>query len=140
MNYVNYERAIMEGLAAMLVGWPADLKFANPSEIGTVSEIRKLRDRLKSGQCHWVKMSQSQLREHAAKLEALREAGQTIGKPRKKRSDAGTSRKRKQPSENQENEEPEAGPSRKRMRNAKEKKKSAAVIEDSDDDDSGNES
>lgn len=145
MNYVNYQKAIMQDLGVMLRGWPDDVKFANPSEIGTVGEIRRLRGHLKSGQCHWVKMTPSQIKEHAAKLESLREAGQAVGKPRKKRSDAGTSRKRKQPTENQENEEPEPGPSRKRRRApAKGKQKSVAIIEtttddDSDDDDSDDE-
>lgn len=137
MNYVNYDTAIMLAHGVMLVGWPGGVKFANPSEIGTVSEIRKLRDHLKSGQCHWVKMTQSQLKDHTAKLEGLREAGQTVGKPRKKRSDAGTKRKRS--SDNQENEGPEAGPSRKRVRKSKGKQKSMAIIESSEDDDDDDE-
>jgi len=141
MNYFNYETAIVEALGQRLVGWPKTVKFANPSEIGTVNEIRMLRDYLKSGQCHWVKLTRSQVDEHIADLQSRREAGETVGKPRKKRSDAGTSRKRKPRSENQENEEPEAGPSRKRTKKSRGKQKSAAVIESSDDSsDSGDES
>lgn len=133
MNYFNYETAIVEVLGQRLVGWPKTVKFANPSEIGTVNEIRMLRDHLKSGQCHWVKLTRSQLDEHIADLRSRREAGETVGKPRKKRSDAGTSRKHKRPSENQENEAPESGPSRKRTKKSQGKHKSTAIIESSDD-------
>jgi hypothetical protein len=132
MNYANYDTAMMQELGVRLTGWPNDLKFANPSEIGTVGEVRKLRDALKSGQCHWQKLTRLQIADHVADLQRRREAGQTVGKPRKKRSDAGTSRKRKRPSENQENEELEAGPSRKRERMSKGKKKSVAIIETSE--------
>lgn len=130
MNYANYDTAMMQELGVRLTGWPIDLKFANPSEIGTVGEVRKLRDALKSGQCHWQKLTRLQIADHVADLQRRREAGQTVGKPRKKRSDAGTSRKRKRPSENQENEEPEAGLSRKRIN--KGKTKSVAIIETSE--------
>lgn len=138
MNYANYETVIVEALGARLLGWPSNVRFANPSDIGTVGEIRTLRDHLKSGHCHWKKLTRAELDEHAADLQSRREAGQTVGKPRKKRSDAGT--KRKRPSGNQENEGPEAGPSRKRTRKSKGKQKSAAIIESSDDESSGNES
>jgi hypothetical protein len=135
MNYFNYDIKIVSELGRKLVGWPAKVKFANPSEIGTVSEIRTLRDALRSGECHWVKLTKSQIEGHKADLESRREAGQTVGKPRKKRSDAGT--KRKRPSENQENEEPEAGPPTNRTKKSKGKQKSVAFIESSDDSDSG---
>ena len=134
MNYVNYDTAIVGDLRRRLLGWPKDVKFANPSEIGTVGDIRKLRDCLKSGQCHWVKLTQSQVDEHMADMQNRRDAGEIIGKQRKKRSDAGTTRKRKQRSENLENEEPEAGPSTKRARKDKGKQKSVAMIETSDED------
>jgi len=105
--------------------------FAN----GTVLEIRTLRDDLRSGACHWVKLTKSQLTAHVADLEERREQGETIGKQRKKHSDAGTSRKRKRPSDNQENERPS-----KRAKNSSHKKtntrraqKSAAIIETPED-------
>jgi hypothetical protein len=106
MNYTNYETAIVQQYSVRLVGWPKSIKFVNPSQIGTVLEICTLRDDLRSGVCHWVKLTKSQLAAHIANLEERREQGETIGKQRKKRSDAGTSRKRRQPSDNQENERP----------------------------------
>ena len=130
MNYANYETAIVQQYSVRLVGWPKSIKFVNPSQIGTVLEIRTLRDNLRSGACHWVKLTKSQLTAHVADLEERRKQGETIGKQRKKRSDAGTSRKRKRPSDNQENERPS-----KRAKNSSHKKtntrraqKSAAII------------
>jgi hypothetical protein len=137
MNYTNYETAIVQQYSVRLVGWPKSIKFVNPSQIGTVLEIRTLRDDLRSGVCHWVKLTKSQLAAHIADLEERREQGETIGKQRKKRSDAGTSRKRRRPSDNQENERPS-----KRAKNLSRKKantrraqKSAAIVETSDDED-----
>ncbi|KAG2117686.1 hypothetical protein BD769DRAFT_1362639 [Suillus cothurnatus] len=46
MNYNNYNTAIIETYAVKLVGWPQGVKFISPSNIGTVSEIRKLHDAL----------------------------------------------------------------------------------------------
>jgi hypothetical protein len=137
MNYANYETSIVQQYSVRLVGWPKTVKFVNPSQIGTVLEIRTLRDDLNSGACHWVKLSKSQLAAHIADIEARRDRGETIGKKRKKRSDAGTSHKRKRPSADQENERPS-----RRSKNSSKKKadsqrvrKSVAIIDSSDDED-----
>ena len=66
MNYAKYETAIMQQYS---IGWPKSIKFVNPSQIGTVLEIRTLRDDLRSGACHWVKLTKSQLAAHVANLE-----------------------------------------------------------------------
>jgi hypothetical protein len=141
MNYMNYETSVVQTYSVCLVGWPKTVKFVNPSQIGTVLEIRTLRDDLNSRACHWVKLTKPQLAARIADIEARCEQGETIGKKRKKRSDAGTSHKRKQPSADQENE----GPS-KRSKNLARKKagtyrvrKSVAVIDSSDNMDEGDE-
>ena len=104
MNYANYETAIVQQYSMCLVSWPKSVKFVNPSQIGTVLEIRTLWDDLRSGACHWVKLTKSQLAAHIANHEEWCEQGETIGKQRKKRSDVSTSHKHKWPSDNQENE------------------------------------
>jgi len=141
MNYVNYETSIVQTYSVCLVGWPKAVKFVNPSQIGTVLEIRTLRDDLNSGACHWVKLTKSQLAARIADIETRRDQGETIGKKRKKRSDAGTSHKRKRPSANQENERPS-----RRSKNSSRKKagtqrvrKSMAVIDSSDNEDEDDE-
>ena len=57
MCYVKYERNIVTKYKVELAGWPVGLKFANPSEIGTVDEIQKLRNALRAGDCKWTAQS-----------------------------------------------------------------------------------
>ncbi|KAI6018895.1 hypothetical protein BKA83DRAFT_4057608 [Pisolithus microcarpus] len=106
MNYHNYETAIVETYGVRLVGWPEGVKFANPSVIGTVAEARKLRDALRSGSCFWKKLSKNELELFVTELNTRRAAGETVRKPRKKRSDAGVARKRKAPAGGKENVQP----------------------------------
>jgi len=39
MSYVKYECNILNKYKVEIIGWPASIKFANPSKIGTVDEI-----------------------------------------------------------------------------------------------------
>ena len=138
MNYHNYETAVVETYGVRLVGWPEGVKFANPSTIGTVPEARKLQDALRGGSCFWKKMSKSELELFIADLDARRTAGETVCKPRKKRSDAGVPRKRKASTGDKESDQP-----RKRVRIGGSTKrilpKSIAFIPTSDEDDSADE-
>ena len=138
MNYHNYETAVVKMYGVRLVGWPDGMKFANPSTISTVPEARKLRDALRGGSCFWKKMSKSELEMFITDLDARRAAGETVRKPRKKRSDAGVPRKRKVPTGDRESGQP-----RKRMRTGLSTKrtlpKSIAFIPTSDEDDSADE-
>jgi hypothetical protein len=63
MNYATYEKSIVERYQVKLVGWTYD-KFVNPSHIGTMTDICKLCDALKCGECHWVCLSQHELQDH----------------------------------------------------------------------------
>lgn len=83
MNYLNYETLIVSEHKVKLFGWPKDVTFANPSTIETVGDLCRLQDDLKSGQCHWVKLTPSQLAEHNAKLDAVCAEGGTVGTARK---------------------------------------------------------
>ncbi|KAH7905913.1 hypothetical protein BJ138DRAFT_1017035 [Hygrophoropsis aurantiaca] len=97
MNYDNYETAIMNTLHVKLIGWPADVPFRTPWKIHTVSEMRRLRDALKFGECYWVAMSAREAAEHSKSLTTRRQAGETIGKPRAPRSDRGKKRGKRAP-------------------------------------------
>jgi hypothetical protein len=121
MNYVNYEKAIMLLHGVKIVGWPLEA-FVSPSDVTNVIDIRKLRDAWKSGACKWVRLTAAELNIHAASLEEREKNGEAVGKPRKKRSDAGVTRgKRKR--DDKEN----AGPSAKRSKGSQRgsKKKTA---------------
>lgn len=130
MNYLNYDTAIVQDRRAKIVGWPKHVLFANPSAIGTVGDLRTLRDDLKSGKCHWIKLTPSQLAQHTSKLDALREQGQTVGAPRKSRSDKG--KKRKNAPSGNENQPPRK--KSKAKGTSRKSQKSKAIIEESEGD------
>jgi hypothetical protein len=94
MNYVNYDVAIVERYKIILKGWPPTVRFCNPSEIGTVDDIRTLRNALKNGECIWVAMSNREHKEHGEMLKQRQEAGDVVVKKRKIRSDKGKKRAR----------------------------------------------
>lgn len=138
MNYVNYDDAIVNARHVMLKGWPKGVKFANPSDIAVIKDLRTLRDDLKSGKCFWYKATAREVEKHMDEVQRRRDLGETIGKPRKKRGP--NKRKKATPedgaSENEENEPPakENEPPRKRTKKARARKAkttSAPVIVDS---------
>ncbi|KAG0694015.1 hypothetical protein DFH29DRAFT_815774 [Suillus ampliporus] len=95
MNYPNYIKSIVLSYSIVLNGWPATIPFTSPWNIHTVCEIRELHDALKAGTCAWKRLTETELEKYKEDLERHWAAGETVGKPRKKRSDLGTSRKRK---------------------------------------------
>ena len=60
MNYTNYDTFIVGCYKVKVVGWTYE-KFVNPSHIGTMTDICKLHDALKSGKCKWIKLDKNQL-------------------------------------------------------------------------------
>jgi len=135
MNYMNYDKMIVLGLGVKLVGWPRAVGFAKPSSIGSVVDARTLRDALKSGECHWIKLTTRQIDDHRRELENREAEGETIGKPRKRRSDAGKKRKGRS-SDNIENEPP----TKKTRRATKSAKMAKRPIHAASDDNEDNES
>lgn len=126
MNYINYDVAIVQQRRVRLVGWPKSVAFVNPSLIGTVGDIRTLRDELKCGQCHWVKLTASQLKAHIKNLDDRREQGLSVGTKRKPRSDKGKKRKR---TDDKENEPPKKKRKSKQGGRSKAKKGGVSSVE-----------
>jgi len=83
MNYNNYKMSIVETYGVHLVGWPDGVKFISPSNIGTVSDIHKLRDALKAHTCYWTSLSPAEVKAHASELATRCSAGEVVWKPRK---------------------------------------------------------
>jgi hypothetical protein len=94
MSYVNYERDIVTKYKVKIIGWPSAVKFASPSEIGTVDDIRLLRQALKVGDCKWMVQTRRQQQAHIETLAARVAAGEVVGKKRKQRSDKGKTREK----------------------------------------------
>jgi hypothetical protein len=61
-------------------------------KVPNITDMRRLRNTLRSGECKWVRLSQAELDAHAEGLKVRRKDGEVVGKPRKKRSDAGVLR------------------------------------------------
>lgn len=137
MNYANYDTAIVERYKVKLVGWTYE-KFVNPSHIGTMTDICRLRDALKCGECKWTKLDKHQLQAHLNDIKNRQGNGEVIGKPRRERSDKGKSRKRKNLSDDEDDEnipprrtgKQKAGPSKSSMVARKKRK----IVESSDND------
>lgn len=92
MCYVKYDRDIVSKYKVKIVGWPESVKFLNPSQIGTIDEIRKLRQALWVGECKWVAQSRRQQAAHTDMLAAKVAASEHVVKKRKQRSDKGKTR------------------------------------------------
>ncbi|KAG2127889.1 uncharacterized protein EDB93DRAFT_1256852 [Suillus bovinus] len=105
MNYHNYKTTIVETYGVRLVGWPHRVNFISPSNIGTVGDIQKLRDALRSHICYWTVLTPAEVKSHAAELDVHRLAGETVCKPCKKRSDSGVPQKCKAPAAGQAGQE-----------------------------------
>ena len=90
MSYRHYDLDIVVKHRVMLVGWPPGFPITNPSSISTMDQIKSLRDALKVGDCHWVKMTKRQQEVHTRELKTRQAAGElVIVKTRKERSDKG---------------------------------------------------
>ncbi|KAG1724202.1 uncharacterized protein EDB91DRAFT_1255338 [Suillus paluster] len=141
MNYPNYIKSIVLSYSIVLNGWPATIPFTSPWNIHTVCEIRELCDALKAGTCAWKRLTKTELEKYKEDLERRRAAGETVGKPRKKSSNSGTSHKCK----NTQREDTEGErPAKKLRRSNKTGKvscpepKSRKIIESSDEEASVN--
>jgi len=93
MNYVNYEKSIMQKYHVKLVGWPDDVKFINPASLTNIDDLRKLRQVLRTQACHWVKLSDREVRQHTESIKQREVSGACVGRKRKARSDKGKPRK-----------------------------------------------
>ncbi|KAI5985268.1 hypothetical protein EDD15DRAFT_2130617, partial [Pisolithus albus] len=94
INFINFEVAIKARYGIDILGWPEGVPFQSPHAITNAEHLRILHDALKAGMCHWAYMSRQHLEQFQDQLKERRSAGELIGKPRKRRSDAGRKRRR----------------------------------------------
>lgn len=117
MAYKNFEQDIVQRYSINLLGWPAGLKFTNPSDLSdSLPPLQALVDALNDDSCKFVQLSATELKARRERTAADIQAGTAIAHARKQRRDAGIPR----------------GPRSKRSRTDK-----AVITDDSDDDDSG---
>ena len=118
------------------MGWPNEVEFKSPYKLSTVDNVRALFSALKDGTCTFVRLSK---RDHDAFKDQLcsrRQAGESVGKPRKERSDKGRSRGNKRFAVNAEDES--VRPS-KRARMSRTAPKSSEFVSSSDEGEDGDE-
>ena len=85
--------AIKEKYGIDLLGWPEGVPFQSPSAITSVEHLRTLRDTLKEGTCRWAYMTRQQRVQYQDQLTQWRNAGEVVGKARKRHSDVGRKRR-----------------------------------------------
>src|ERR1700722_1745759 len=112
MSYSGYNTSIVERYRVKLIGWTYK-DFVNPSKIGTITDVRNLRDALRSGQCHWTRLSQNEVETY------LQENGDETRKTRRQRSDKGKSRKNRIESDDEDDEDIENQPPAKKAKHGR---------------------
>ncbi|KAM6488896.1 hypothetical protein JOM56_001311 [Amanita muscaria] len=94
MNYVNYDKAIIQKYHVKLIGWPTTIKFMTPANLSSTDDVRKLRNALKTKTCHWIHLSEMEVDEHMTSIAEREAAGEQVGRKRKQRADKGKPRKK----------------------------------------------
>src|ERR1700722_3839538 len=85
MNYCSYDISVVKCYQVKLVGWTYK-DFVNPSKIGTINDICKLQDALRSGECFWTCLNQDELKVY---LQNCKENGEGIQRTCHQQSDKG---------------------------------------------------
>jgi hypothetical protein len=94
MQYVHYEEEIVLKRGVKLVGWTYD-NIANPSTLSSaVQPLRNLRDAIKQGQCHFVRLSPQEVNKLKAAYQEKVRQGQVVPRQRKPRKDKGVRRRK----------------------------------------------
>jgi len=95
MQYTQYEEEIVHRYGIELQGWTYE-KIMNPSLLtSSLPPLMALRDALVAGTCKFVKLTAAERKERkAAHMEKIK-SGEIEVRKRKRRSDAGTSKKSK---------------------------------------------
>jgi hypothetical protein len=131
MNYASFNTSIVQGYKCKIIGWVG--KFVNPSEIGSIEQLRTLRDAWASGSAQWIRLSSAQVKAHMAEIEEQMERGDIPIKVRKRCSDAGQSRGGKRKASDKENIRPAKKAKRARMQLPP--KSNAIIMTDDEDED-----
>ncbi|KAJ7830575.1 hypothetical protein B0H14DRAFT_3464721 [Mycena olivaceomarginata] len=92
MSYTNFDTLIKLAWKVKLVGWPDDIPFVKPSDLGSSDRVRRICSMVRSSQIHWVYLKLDEITELEADIERRRVAG-TLHKVRKQRADKGKKHK-----------------------------------------------
>ena len=86
MNYVHYERQIVEKLGVALAGWPLGGRVCNPGTLSS-DDALILRNALAKKTCKWIRLTAQQLEDQkASNMQCAINGKDVYGPPRKKRA------------------------------------------------------
>ena len=83
MNYVNYERKIVEPCGVELIGWPVSGCIRNPGEL-TSHEIAILKNALVNDQCKWKVLTDDEKEARVSSNQQRDKAGEPVYGPSRK--------------------------------------------------------
>ncbi|KIY44566.1 hypothetical protein FISHEDRAFT_77476 [Fistulina hepatica ATCC 64428] len=102
MEYVNYDRLIVQGMGVVLEGWPLG-PLVQPNRLGnSLPQLTKLRDALKDGSCKFRKIDRAEKDALYKEWQQKIADGEVVEKTRKGRSDRGVRRGPRVPIEGEE--------------------------------------
>ena len=86
MNYVHYERQIVEKMGVALAGWPLGGRICNPGVLPS-DDALVLRNALANKTCKWVRLTAQHLEDRkASNMQRAANGDDIYGPPRKKRA------------------------------------------------------
>ncbi|KIY43037.1 hypothetical protein FISHEDRAFT_12938, partial [Fistulina hepatica ATCC 64428] len=93
MEYVQYERKIVQDLGVVLEGWPLEEPLTRPSALGSsLGKLETLRNALLMGTCKFRKISAEEKAQRYQEWRAKIASGEIVDKPRRERSDKGSTK------------------------------------------------
>ncbi|KIY47939.1 hypothetical protein FISHEDRAFT_74160 [Fistulina hepatica ATCC 64428] len=106
MEYVQYERKIVQDLGIVLEGWPLEEPLTRPSALGSLlGKLEKLRNALIEGTCNFHKISAKEKAQRYQEWCGRIASGEVIEKLRKEQSDKGMAKGPRVPTDNQDNDD-----------------------------------
>ncbi|KAJ6537597.1 hypothetical protein B0H10DRAFT_2246000 [Mycena sp. CBHHK59/15] len=89
MSYKFFKIDVAWAHKLKIVGWPSSIAFANPSELGVLEDLRRVRDDLRAGLIYFMALDDKEEQELGHELDAMRAANGGHLKMRKQRDDVG---------------------------------------------------
>jgi hypothetical protein len=89
MVYVHFKVNVALPRKLKIMGWPLDIPFVNPSKIGLIGSLRRIRDDILAGLIYFEALSLLEERALQAEVDAMTAAQGGRTKGRKTRTDKG---------------------------------------------------
>jgi len=70
MNYANYDMSIVLVYSMQLINWPLDGSVVSPSQLTNTTNMCKLHNALKAGECRWKKLTATEVQAHDNEIKA----------------------------------------------------------------------